>query len=97
MRWRKAIFNCVINPTTSLLACEVGGIVNPQLDSLKRQIIDECVAVARADDEALLKAIEACGVDIVRADPAPEHYRDVAHLYRALSRAPSALQPKQVS
>jgi 2-dehydropantoate 2-reductase len=35
--WRKAIFNCVINPTTSLLGCEVGGIVDPQLNGLKRQ------------------------------------------------------------
>ena len=47
--WRKAIFNCVINPTTSLLGCEVGGIVDPQLNRLKQQIIDECLAVARAD------------------------------------------------
>jgi 2-dehydropantoate 2-reductase len=47
--WRKAIFNCVINPTTSLLGSEVGGIVDPQLNSLKQQIIDECVAVAKAD------------------------------------------------
>ncbi|MEO7135993.1 MAG: 2-dehydropantoate 2-reductase, partial [Vicinamibacterales bacterium] len=47
--WRKAIFNCVINPTTALLASEVGAIVDPQLNSLKQQIIDECVAVARAD------------------------------------------------
>ena len=47
--WRKAIFNCVINPTTSLVGCEVGGIVDPQLNALKRQIIDECLAVARAD------------------------------------------------
>ena len=47
--WRKAIFNCVINPTTALLACEVGGIVDPRLNSLKQQIIDECLAVARAD------------------------------------------------
>jgi len=47
--WRKAIFNCVINPTTSLLGCDVGGIVDPQLNTLKRQIIDECLAVARAD------------------------------------------------
>ena len=47
--WRKAVFNCVINPTTALLACEVGGIVDPRLDSLKRQIIDECLDVARAD------------------------------------------------
>jgi 2-dehydropantoate 2-reductase len=47
--WRKAIFNCVINPTTSLLGCDVGGIVDPQLNDLKRAIIDECLAVARAD------------------------------------------------
>lgn len=47
--WRKAIFNCVINPTTALLGSEVGAIVDPQLNGLKRQIIDECVAVAKAD------------------------------------------------
>ena len=47
--WRKAIFNCVINPTTSLVGCDVGGIVDPQLNELKRAIIDECLAVARAD------------------------------------------------
>ena len=47
--WRKAIFNCVINPTTALLESEVGAIVDPQLNSLKQQIIDECLAVALAD------------------------------------------------
>jgi 2-dehydropantoate 2-reductase len=47
--WRKAIFNCVINPTTTLMGSEVGSIVDPQLNSLKQQIIDECVAVAKAD------------------------------------------------
>lgn len=47
--WRKAVFNCVINPTTSLLGSEVGGIVDPQLNGLKQQIIDECLAVAKAD------------------------------------------------
>ena len=47
--WRKAIFNCVINPTTTLIGSEVGGIVDPQLNGLKQQIIDECLAVAKAD------------------------------------------------
>jgi len=47
--WRKAVFNCVINPTTALLDSEVGSIVDPRLNALKRQIIDECVAVAAAD------------------------------------------------
>ena len=36
--WRKAVFNCVINPTTALLGSEVGAIVDPQLNSLKRQL-----------------------------------------------------------
>jgi 2-dehydropantoate 2-reductase len=48
-QWRKVIFNCVINPTTSLLGTEVGAIVDPQLNGLKQQIIDECLAVAKAD------------------------------------------------
>jgi len=47
--WRKAIFNCVINPTTTLVGSEVGGIVDPGLNGLKQQIIDECLAVAKAD------------------------------------------------
>jgi 2-dehydropantoate 2-reductase len=60
--WRKAIFNCVINPTTALLESEVGAIVDPRLNSLKRQIIDECLAVAMADgvsfDEDLVALID---------------------------------------
>ena len=47
--WRKAVFNCVINPTTALIGSEVGGIADPQLNGLKQQIIDECLAVAKAD------------------------------------------------
>jgi len=47
--WRKAVFNCVINPTTTLIGSEVGGIVDPGLNGLKQQIIGECLAVAKAD------------------------------------------------
>jgi 2-dehydropantoate 2-reductase len=50
--WRKAVFNCVINPTTTLVGSDVGGIVAPELNGLKRQIIDECLAVANADGVA---------------------------------------------
>ena len=60
--WRKAVFNCVINPTTTLVGSEVGGIVDPQLNGLKQQIIDECLAVAKADgvifDEDFLALID---------------------------------------
>jgi 2-dehydropantoate 2-reductase len=47
--WRKAIYNCVINPTTALIRSDVGGIVDPRLNVLKQQVIDECLAVAKAD------------------------------------------------
>jgi 2-dehydropantoate 2-reductase len=44
--WHKLVINCVVNPITALLGCEVGGIANPQLEPLKRLVIDECIAVA---------------------------------------------------
>jgi 2-dehydropantoate 2-reductase len=47
--WRKLVVNCVVNPITAILGCEVGGIANPELAPLKRLVIDECVAVAAAE------------------------------------------------
>src|SRR5262245_53785065 len=47
--WRKLIFNCVINPITSMLGTDVGSIADTKLDPLKRLVIDECLRVARAD------------------------------------------------
>jgi len=47
--WRKLIFNCVINPITSIIGSDVGGIADPRLDTLKQLVVDECLQVARAD------------------------------------------------
>ena len=44
--WHKLVINCVVNPITAILGCEVGGIASRQLGPLKRLVIDECVAVA---------------------------------------------------
>src|SRR5207344_181254 len=46
------IFNCVINPITSIAGTEVGGIADSRLDPLKRLVIDECLAVARSQGVA---------------------------------------------
>jgi 2-dehydropantoate 2-reductase len=46
--WRKLIFNCVINPITSIVASDVGGIADERLDPLKQLVVDECLRVARA-------------------------------------------------
>ncbi len=51
--WHKLIVNCVINPITAIIGSEVGGIASTGLDPLKQLVIDECVAVARADGVAL--------------------------------------------
>jgi 2-dehydropantoate 2-reductase len=47
--WRKLIFNCVINPITSITGSDVGSIADARLEPLKRLVVDECVAVAAAD------------------------------------------------
>lgn len=47
--WRKLIFNCVINPITSITGGDVGSIADPRLDPLKRLVIDECLQIARAE------------------------------------------------
>jgi 2-dehydropantoate 2-reductase len=44
--WHKLVINCVVNPITAILGCEVGGIANPELDPLKELVIAECLAVA---------------------------------------------------
>ena len=51
--WHKLVINCVVNPITAILGCEVGGIANPQLDPLKQLVIDECLAVAATQGVAL--------------------------------------------
>ena len=59
--WRKLIFNCVINPITSIIGSNVGAIADPGLDALKQLVVDECAHVARADgvvvDRDLVTAI----------------------------------------
>jgi 2-dehydropantoate 2-reductase len=51
--WHKLVINCVVNPITAILGCEVGGIANPQLAPLKQLVIDECLAVAAAQGVTL--------------------------------------------
>jgi len=47
--WRKLVFNCVVNPITTITGTEVGQIVDAGLNRLKQLVIDECVAVAASE------------------------------------------------
>ena len=51
--WRKLVFNCVVNPITTIIRSKVGQIVDPALTRLKQLIIDECVAVATSEGVSL--------------------------------------------
>ena len=51
--WRKLLINCVVNPITAILGCEVRAIANPQLDPLKELVIAECIAVAASQGVVL--------------------------------------------
>jgi len=51
--WHKLVINCVVNPITAILGCEVGEIANPELDPLKALVISECIAVAATQGVAL--------------------------------------------
>jgi 2-dehydropantoate 2-reductase len=61
--WRKLVFNCVVNPITTIIGGEVGEIVDPRLTRLKELVIDECLTVAAAEgvslDTALMAEINA--------------------------------------
>jgi 2-dehydropantoate 2-reductase len=47
--WRKLVFNCVVNPITTITRGKVGEIVDPRLNRLKQLLVDECVTVAAAE------------------------------------------------
>ena len=51
--WHKLVINCVVNPITAILGCEVRAIANPQLDPLKELVIAECIAVAASQGVVL--------------------------------------------
>src|SRR5438270_3975922 len=40
--WRKLVFNCVVNPVTTIIGGEVGDIIDPRLNGLKQLVIEEC-------------------------------------------------------
>lgn len=47
--WKKLVFNCVLNPVTSILRIENRGISDEKLNPLKKLIVAECLKVAEKD------------------------------------------------
>lgn len=47
--WKKLVFNCVLNPVTSILGIENRGISDEKLNPLKKLIVGECLKVAEKD------------------------------------------------
>ena len=57
------IINCVVNPLSALLQAPTKSLVSKHLKSLRRSIVEECIAVAEAEeiqlDLSLLEIMEA--------------------------------------
>ncbi len=61
--WRKVAINCVANPLSAILQVPTKKLVSPHLASVRRSIIEECIAVGRAEgiqlDLSILEIIDA--------------------------------------
>lgn len=55
--WEKLVFNCVINGLGTILNVSNNKLDNPILDSIKREIVEECRLVAKKDGVTLNKNI----------------------------------------
>jgi len=51
--WRKLTANCVLNPLTALLRVRNSAVVVPELDAIRRGIVDECIKGALTDGVSL--------------------------------------------
>jgi 2-dehydropantoate 2-reductase len=81
--WRKLVFNCVVNPITTILGAQVGQIVDPDLNRLKQLVIDECTAVAAAKGISL-------GMDLMaEIDDAYAGSRNIVSMQQDLLRGRS--------
>src|SRR5205085_4019821 len=78
--WHKLLINCVVNPITAILGCEVRAIANPQLDPLKELVIAECIAVAASQGVVLEGNFQAEISDFFR----PSH--NIASMLQDLRR-----------
>jgi 2-dehydropantoate 2-reductase len=78
--WHKLVINCVVNPITAILGCEVGGIANPELDPLKKLVIAECRAVAATQGVVLNENLQQEIQDFFR----PSH--NIASMLQDLRR-----------
>lgn len=60
--WRKATINCVANPLSAILQAPTKTLVSPHLELIRRRIVEECIAVGKAEgiqlDLSLLKIME---------------------------------------
>jgi 2-dehydropantoate 2-reductase len=61
--WRKVAINCVANPLSAILQTPTKKLVSPHLASVRQNIVEECIAVGRAEgiqlDLSILEIIDA--------------------------------------
>lgn len=58
--WKKLIVNCVTNPLTAILQIRNNEIIVDSLDEIRHKIIQECIAVGRAEGIKFEPNLEKC-------------------------------------
>ncbi|MHA2406144.1 MAG: ketopantoate reductase family protein [Candidatus Hermodarchaeia archaeon] len=60
--WRKVAINCVANPLSAILQIPTKKLVSPELENIRRGVVEECIAVGQAEgiklDLSLLQKME---------------------------------------
>jgi 2-dehydropantoate 2-reductase len=60
--WQKVVINCVANPLSAILQSPTKQLVSPHLTSIRKRIVEECIAVGQAEgvdlDLSLLEIME---------------------------------------
>ncbi len=60
--WRKVAINCVANPLSAILQIPTKKLVSPELENIRRGVVEECIAVGQAEgiklDLSLLQIME---------------------------------------
>jgi 2-dehydropantoate 2-reductase len=76
--WKKLILNCVLNPITAILKIKNMEIANKNLESLKKEIINECIKVAKKDGVNFKYHFIEEGINRIRkSDNLSSMYQDI--------------------
>jgi 2-dehydropantoate 2-reductase len=78
--WKKLVVNCVVNPLTAILRVRDGEIITDSLAPVRSEIVNECIAIAKAEGVTLSADLGE------RIDRNVAGYRNFSSMYQDIVR-----------